>query len=187
MMNLLFIITYSFWFLSELGLNRLLRSKKTDRINTDKGSLSIIWITIMGSIAIAVVIAMNRTLPISSNLIIPYLGLALIIFGIIFRFIAIISLGRFFTVDVTIRKDHKLKKNGLYRYLRHPSYFAALLSFIGLGVSLNNWVSLLLLTIDITVVFIFRIKIEEKVLIEQFGSEYIEYKKSTSGLIPFIY
>ena len=107
--------------------------------------------------------------------------------GIVIRIIAIVSLGQFFTVDVTIRVDHRLKKDGIYKYLRHPSYSGSLLSFIGLGLTMNNWISLLLISFSIIIAFIFRINVEEKVLIEQFGSEYIEYKKVTRGLIPFIF
>ncbi len=186
-MSLLFIIIYSAWLLSEIILNRLLRSGAADKKNADRGSLSLIWITIFISIPLAVFISMRYYFPISFNPTISYAGLALILTGILLRIAIVKSLGKYFTVDVTIRSDHRLKKDGFYNYLRHPSYFASLLSFIGFGLSLNNWVSLLLITIAILVVFIVRIKIEEKALIEQFGSEYIEYKKQTRRLIPFIY
>lgn len=186
-MNLIFSLTYFFWLLSEILLNRLLRSKSTDRKKADKGSLSLIWMIIIVTIFIAVFISGNFYFPIFSNTAFQYAGLAIIFIGIILRLLAVASLGKFFTVDVTIRQNHKLKKDGIYKYLRHPSYFASLISFIGFGISLNNWVALLLITFAILTAFIIRIKVEEKVLIEQFGSEYIEYKKATSRLIPFIY
>ena len=186
-MNLIFTLTYFIWFLSELLLNRLLRSKHTDRQNADKNSLSLIWITIVVTIFIALFISRRFYFPIFSNSTFKYFGLAIIYIGIMMRLMAVASLGRLFTVDVTIRKNHRLKKDGLYKYLRHPSYCASLISFIGFGISLNNSIALLVITFSILIVFIIRIKIEEKVLIEQFGSEYIEYKKVTKGLIPFIY
>jgi protein-S-isoprenylcysteine O-methyltransferase Ste14 len=186
-MNLIFDLTYFLWLLSEILLNRLFRSKSTDRQNVDKNSLSLIWITIIATISISVFISINFHFPIFSNSAFQYVGLAVVLIGMILRLIAVASLGKFFTVDVTIKQDHRLKKNGLYKYLRHPSYFGSLISFIGFGISLNNWVALLLIMFAILTAFIIRIKIEEKVLIEQFGSEYIEYKKVTSGLIPFIY
>lgn len=118
---------------------------------------------------------------------IQYIGLGIIISGMVFRFFAIRSLGRLFTVDVTIREDHKLKKNGLYRVIRHPSYFGSLLSFTGFGISLNNWISLIILICFISAAFLYRIKIEEKALTDHFGAEYLEYKKNTFCLIPWIY
>ena len=186
-MNLIFIITYFVWLFSEVTLNRLLHSKITDKQDADKNSLLVIWITVVSAIFLAVFISMKFHFPIFSNPAFRYVGLAIIFIGILLRLAAIITLGRFFTVDVTIRQDHQLKKDGLYKYLRHPSYFASLVSFIGFGISLNNWLSLILVTVAVIIVFIIRIKIEEKILIEQFGSEYLHYKKTTNGLIPFIY
>ena len=186
-MNAIFTVTYFLWFLSEIFLNRMLRSKNTDKQNADKHSLLLIWITIIVSISVAVYISAKYYLPIYLNPSCQYIGIAIILAGIILRFIAVVSLGKLFTVDVTIRQNHQLKKNGLYKYLRHPSYFASFLSFVGFGISSNNWISLLLVVFAILVVFIIRIRIEEKVLISHFGSEYIEYKKITKRLIPFIY
>ena len=187
LMTIIFPITYTIWLISEIALNRLLRSKSTDKQNTDKNSLSIIWFTVVISNAIAYYLTMTTYHPIDNNLIIGYAGLALIFTGIVLRLIVVRSLGRFFTVDVTIRDGHQLKTDGFYQYLRHPSYFASLLSFLGFGISLNNWVSLILVTVAITVVFIIRINVEEKVLIEQFGDEYVEYKMRVKGLIPFVW
>jgi protein-S-isoprenylcysteine O-methyltransferase Ste14 len=184
---MIFTITYFIWFLSEILLNRLFRSKNTDRKGADKNTLRIIWITIIGSIFIAVFVAVKFSLPLLSNLVIKYVGLGVILFGVTLRLWVISSLGKFFTVDVTIRQNHQLKKDGFYKYLRHPSYFASLLSFIGFGIALNNWIALILLTSAIAVAFIMRIRIEENTLIEQFGIEYIEYKKETYALIPFLY
>lgn len=186
-MNLAFTIIYIIWFLSETLLNRLLHSKSTDKQNADKNSLLIIWITVVAAIILAMYISINYYFPIYPNVTIQYIGLGIIVLGIILRIAAVLSLGKFFTVDVTIREDHQLKKDGMYKYLRHPSYFASLLSFIGFGISINSWPGLLLIVVAVMTVFIFRIKIEEKILIGQFGREYMDYMKSTKGIIPFVY
>jgi protein-S-isoprenylcysteine O-methyltransferase Ste14 len=185
--TLIFTITYFIWCFSEILLSRLLRTKSTDKQHADNGTLSIIWITIIICIFLSVYISIAYNFQISEDLLIRYLGLAIIYIGIIFRMLVVKSLGKFFTVTVTIRQDHKLKKDGFYKYIRHPSYLASLLSFVGFGISLNNWISLLLLSSAILFVFILRIKVEEKVLIQEFGTEYSEYKKTTKGIVPFIY
>ena len=186
-MSLLFIIVYSVWLLSEILLNRLVRSQKTDKQDADKGSLTFIWLTIAVSTTAAVFVAMWHAIPVSTNPGIAYMGVMIIIVGIVLRLLVILTLGRFFTVDVTIKQDHHLKKDGFFRYLRHPSYFASLLSFVGFGLSLNNWASIAIVTISILIAFIKRIQVEEKALVERFGEEYIDYRKSTKGLIPFIF
>lgn len=186
-MNLLFIIVYFIWALSEILINRLMRSKANDKKDEDKNSLTFIWITIVVCITLAVYISSNHYWPVAPFKAIEYAGLALIITGIILRLLVINSLGKYFTADVTIRQGHQLKKDNFYKYLRHPSYSASLISFIGFGLSLNNWVSLVLVVAAILFAFIRRINVEEKLLTEHFGQEYIDYKGSTYRLVPFIY
>jgi protein-S-isoprenylcysteine O-methyltransferase Ste14 len=184
---IVFIIIWSVWFLSEILLNRLMRSgnNKTDH---DKGTLRLIWITIglANSAGILSAIFLYQ-LQIGGNIIINYSGLVVIILGIILRFVSVYSLGKFFTVDVTIRHDHRLMKDGIYKYLRHPSYSGSVLSFIGFGLSLNNWGSLIVISIPVLFAMISRIKTEEQVLSAEFGDEYTEYMKRTWRLLPLIY
>ena len=103
------------------------------------------------------------------------------------RFISVFTLGKMFTVDVTIRENHQIKTDGVYRYIRHPSYTGSLLSFTGLGLNWNNWLSLITLFVLITISFIYRIRVEEKLLTGQFGSKYLDYMKKTYRLLPWIY
>jgi protein-S-isoprenylcysteine O-methyltransferase Ste14 len=182
----IFIGTYVVWFLSEIIFNRLLRSKNKNSSSKDNGTLKLIWILIFIAIFLAVYLT-NFNFLISKSVIISYLGLSIIVAGIILRTIIIISLGKFFTVDVAINKNHKLKTNGFYKYIRHPSYTASLLSFIGFGISLNNWASLLVVITILLIAFLIRIKTEEEVLANYFGMKYLAYKKNTKKIIPFIY
>ncbi len=186
-MNLLYIITYAIWFLSEILLNIFLRSKKTDKQDADKGSLYLIWIFIIIGIFSAVIVSVRYFIPLFKDLNIGYIGLSVIIIGLLLRLKVITTLGEFFTVDITLKQNHKLKKDGFYKYIRHPSYSASLVSFVGFGISLNNWISLIIITILVLIAFIIRINIEEKTLIEYFGVEYLDYKKKTKKIIPFIY
>lgn len=137
--TLIFTITYFIWCLSEVILNRLLRTKTTDKQNADKGTLSLICITIITCISISVYISIVYNIQISENSIMRYLGLVIIYVGIIFRIMVIRSLGKFFTVSVTIRQDHKLKKDGFYKYLIHPSYLASLMCFKQEVINHKKW------------------------------------------------
>jgi len=184
---LIFIIIWSLWFISEILLNRLLRSGNHDKKDQDKGTITIIWITIGFAISFGIIFSVFTHIPISNLLIIPCLGLVLIILGMILRFISVWSLGSLFTVDVTIRDHHKIKKDGVYRIIRHPSYSGSLLSFIGFGISLDNWISLIIIGVSVTIAMLYRIKIEERLLMDQFGSEYSDYMNGTYRLIPWIY
>jgi len=152
-----------------------------------KGSVIIIWATVGIAMNLGILISILFKFPLSKHIIVPYIGIFLIVAGMIIRFIAVRSLGRFFTIYVTIQENHKIIKDGLYKIIRHPSYLGSLISFFGFGISINNWISLIIITIPIVIAFLYRIKDEENILLKQFGLDYSEYMENTYRLIPFIY
>ncbi|NSL86738.1 methyltransferase family protein [Chitinophaga solisilvae] len=187
-MSLLSSLIYLFWFLSEILLHRILRGgKDTDKKKQDRGSLAYIWIIIIICTNISVYVTFNTSYPIYPGPLMNYTGLSLILLGMILRYWAIASLGRLFTVVVTIREGHHIKKDGLYGIIRHPSYAGSLLSFLGFGLSLNNWLSLLITFVPVFIAFAYRMQVEEKMLLSQFGEEYSAYMKRTSRIIPWIF
>ena len=69
-------------------------------------------------------------------------GLVLMLLGIALRQWSVFALGSFFTVQVQVREGQTVVDTGPYRYVRHPSYTAIMLTFFGMGVALENWLSL---------------------------------------------
>jgi protein-S-isoprenylcysteine O-methyltransferase Ste14 len=186
-MKYLFEIIWIAWLLSEIFLNRLWRSKIANSKELDKNSLNLIWISIVVSMTLGILCSNYWVAPIVTNSALLYIGSALIVIGMIIRFIAIRTLGKFFTVDLAIHGNHSLVQHGLYKTIRHPSYTGSLLSFFGFGLSLNNWISLIIIFVPILITFINRINIEEKLMLSQFGPDYETYKKKSKRLIPGIY
>lgn len=184
---IIFYLVWILWGLSEVLLSKLLRPGTSDNYMYDKGSFLIIWITIIVANTLGVILTFFFHAPLGHSAFLPYAGLFIIVAGMMIRFTAIASLGKFFTVKVTIRKNHKIKTNGIYKHIRHPSYTGSILSFIGFGISLNNGLSLIVVVIPVTLAMIYRIRIEEQLLAGQFGMEYENYKKRTKRLIPFIW
>jgi len=115
------------------------------------------------------------------------MSLLLLVGGLIFRWTAILTLGRFFTVNVAISDDHKIIESGLYRYLRHPSYTGLLQAFLGLGLAFRNWISLVILFLPIIPALLRRITVEERALSATFGVQYEEYCARTWRLLPWLY
>ena len=182
-----FYVLMASWFLTEIYYKQALVSGKKDKKGKDKSTLDLLWIVILLSITSAMFAKNMIREIISESIWINYLGIFLLILGIFGRLIIIRSLGKYFTVDVTIKEDHQIKKDGFYSVLRHPSYTASLLTFLGLGLYLNNWTALAVAFIPPFLAFLYRIKIEEEALTEQFGQDYTDYKNQTKKLIPFIY
>ncbi len=107
--------------------------------------------------------------------------------GLVLRWWAIITLGRFFTIDVTIQKDHELVERGPFCLVRHPSYTGVLLAFVGFALSLNNWAALVVILVPIFAAFVRRMNVEEEALSQALGSRYGEYMARTKRLVPGIY
>ncbi|HVN49707.1 MAG TPA: isoprenylcysteine carboxylmethyltransferase family protein [Bacteroidota bacterium] len=173
--------------ISEVALLIFKRSNKSSSAIGDKGSLQLLWFSIIGSIGIAVAL---QWYPLAvfqlSRPIVNLIALCLLISGFIIRWISIISLGRMFTVDVAIQKEHQLMQNGLYKYVRHPSYSGMLIEFLGLAVYFGTWICLLVVMVPVTIALLFRIKSEESALMKEFGKQYEEYKAHTKSIIPGI-
>ena len=114
-------------------------------------------------------------------------GLILFVLGLVIRWIAIIHLGRFFTVNVAIAEDHQLITTGPYRFVRHPSYTGTLLIFLGFGLCMLNIFSLAAVFLPISAAFLWRMRVEEAALRDAFGERYLTYAASTARIVPGLY
>jgi protein-S-isoprenylcysteine O-methyltransferase len=162
---------------SELALSAVRRSRGRSRPAGDR-TLRMLWVTILLSVAVAVMSA--TLLPQAGSRMLEFLyplGLALFVTGLALRWWAIVHLGRFFTVDVAIADDHRVVATGPYRFV----------AFVGYGICLGNRVSLLALAVPITLAFLQRIKVEEAALHAALGDAYGNYAQRTRALLPFVY
>lgn len=115
-----------------------------------------------------------------------YLGLALMAAGLVFRYWAIRTLGRYFAPDVSLERDHRIVDSGPYRYLRHPSYTGTFITILGYGLALTNWLSLAIMLVIPGLAYGYRMVIEERALLDTFGDDYRAYMRRTRRIIPFI-
>ena len=142
----------------------------------------------MASVAAGVLVAQNwRAGALSHGRELSVAGVALFAAGLILRWWAIITLGRFFTVDVTIEKDHELVERGPFRLVRHPSYTGVLLAFVGFALTLRNWAAILVVLLPIFLAFVRRMNVEEEALRGALGERYAQYMKRTKRLVPGVY
>ena len=116
-----------------------------------------------------------------------FAGVVLFVAGLLLRWWAIIILGRFFTVDVTIEKDHEVVERGPFRWCHIPPIPACSWHLSGLALSLGNWAALLVILLPIGAAFIHRMNVEENALSGALGSQYTDYMRRTKRLVPFVY
>jgi len=186
-MNIYFLLV-SIFSVSEVLLLVLKRSKNaSSKSQADRRSLLLFWITIPVCFVLGDYISDNRLgWPIDAILF-RQTGIAIFIIGYIIRWTAIYQLGKMFTVDVAIVGDHRLKNDGLYNVVRHPSYLGLMLIIVGVSMFMSNALSCMVVVIPIFMVTNYRIAVEEKALIAEFGNEYEVYKKRVKKIIPGIY
>jgi protein-S-isoprenylcysteine O-methyltransferase Ste14 len=113
-------------------------------------------------------------------------GLVLVVIGLTITLVAAGTLRRFYSSTLVIREDHQLITPGVYRFARHPTYLGTIMVFIGMPVCVSSLYGLLTMSALIPIV-LNRIRIEERLLTDEFGDAYRTYKEATSKLIPFIY
>jgi len=118
--------------------------------------------------------------------IVPYAGLTLYVFGGVLRIAPVFALGRRFSGLVAIQQGHRLKTDGLYRFVRHPSYAGLLVSCVGFVLIFRCWIGLFLVA-GFLAVLLARIKSEEALLASTFGEEYEAYRRRTWRLVPWLY
>jgi protein-S-isoprenylcysteine O-methyltransferase Ste14 len=116
-----------------------------------------------------------------------YPGLAMFLLGLALTVWAYHTLGRFFSLEVQVQREHKVVNIGPYRLLRHPGYAGVLFAFIGLGLAVQSWVSVLILLLATTMALAYRAQIEEDFLITELGDEYIQYMTKTKRLVPYVW
>jgi protein-S-isoprenylcysteine O-methyltransferase len=116
------------------------------------------------------------------------LGFVLVVVGQGVRTAAMAEAGKSFNHIVQSRKrdDHILIKSGVYRVLRHPSYFGFFWWGLGTQILLGNHVCFMAYAAILWKFFATRIVKEERFLVQFFGQDYVRYRERTPVLIPFI-
>jgi protein-S-isoprenylcysteine O-methyltransferase len=172
---------------SEIILGIRKRADRSVARSEDRGSLRILLLVIVASIALAIAFRSFGVGRLHGSLT-AYRGLSLclLLSGLAIRWTSIATLGRLFTVDVAIHHDHALVEKGLYKYVRHPSYTGLLLAFLGVGISFVNWLSLVTVVAPILLAVWNRISKEEAALREALGESYGVYCTRTKRLVPGI-
>lgn len=113
------------------------------------------------------------------------IGLSISIIGAIIACSSRYKLGRNWSLSVQRKENHQLIQDGIYKFVRHPIYTGLLLLFIGNAIIVGDYRAI----IAVLIVFVslwLKLKKEEKLLTETFGTEYTEYKNHTKALIPYL-
>lgn len=186
--NYVFLILVLLAYGLDYGIGRQLGAKGLGGRNEgtqkkdDRGSFGLIQLASLGGLAAAVFFRwMGWGLAAGWP---QYLGLALVLGGSLLRSWSLIRLGQFFSRTVEIEAGHQLVTGGPYRWLRHPAYTGMLLINLGAALALGTWAGALISLALILAATLYRIRVEERVLLEKFGEAYRRYMQQTWRLFP---
>jgi len=163
---------------------KIIKPSKTDQNSTY--FIAITLVTSLFAIFAAVFLNINGYC-IIGNTALTYIGLIFMLIGLFIRILSARTLGRFYTSTLKTIDEQVIVNKGIYKYIRHPGYLGVIVLFISGGFASGNYISLCICAGLVIPAYLYRIQTEEKMLINQFGEKYIEYKKHTSRLLPGIF
>lgn len=97
------------------------------------------------------------------------------------------TLGYYYTFSIDLRQNHKVIEQGPYRFVRHPLYLGAFLGIVGFPMLAHSWLGFFALSLPTGFVFLLRLILEDRFLLENLGGGYRQYAQRTPRIIPFVW
>lgn len=125
----------------------------------------------------------RATMPVQVVLALVAIGLA--IFTVWLVAASVRTLGKQWALVAHVVENHQLITTGPYRIIRHPIYGGMFMIMIATALVASHWLGLIVAIVLYTGGTVWRIRIEETLLIETFGSAYREYMRKVPAFIPW--
>lgn len=118
---------------------------------------------------------------------IAWAGVCIGLIGLSVRLWAVLALRERYTRTLQIvSNDHAVERGGPYRFVRHPGYLGSLLCLNGVALASGNvWVFAISLAATFAA-YAYRIRVEDRMLVERFGAQYEQYRREVPALVPFL-
>lgn len=116
-----------------------------------------------------------------------WFGLGLIGWGLLLRVWTRLAIKEMYSGHIAIQEGHRLVQNGPYQYIRHPGYAGFILMASGVSFAYSSLVGLLAIFVLLLPGLVYRMKVEENLLAEHFGVEYLKYAGKTKKVFPLIW
>lgn len=170
-------------------VNEARKRMKGQEQSPDAGSIRVILLGMQVAWLAAMVLAWSPALRAGPDAAAAmfWVGLLLVIAGSLFRRHCWRMLGESFTGEVRAAADQQVVTRGAYAWLRHPSYTAGIVLWLGIGVAFGSWAGVALLVAASFATYSYRIAIEERTLLSVIGEPYRAFCATRKRLIPFVY
>lgn len=124
---------------------------------------------------LAMVLAPAHYLATDLAAIVSWIGIAIFCSGLFFMIGGWYSLGECFTTDAEVLDGHKVRKDGLLKFVMHPAYSGIIQSVLGAAVAAVSPLAILLTLFVVAPLWLNRAKYEEQLLLASLGPEYKQY------------
>jgi len=181
-----YLVMIAFLVVQEL-LRRTATAKTFQRGAFEKGSMLLIGVALGTGLWLPLVADILGIALFSIDVAEGLVALAVMLFGLGLRVWAAVTLGGYYTRTLMTTEGHKVVTSGPYARIRHPAYLGVLLLWSGFGVLSSSLVVALLFPVMFTIVYLYRISVEERMLVEELGDDYVQYRRRTRKLVPFLY
>ena len=114
-------------------------------------------------------------------------GFCILLFGAVLFIRVRRALGTSYSGHISTVEEQPLVQHGPYRLIRHPGYAAYLLIALGISVGYMSLTGLLSIGLLLIPGLVYRIIVEERVLVSHFGEQYKQYQRQTKRLIPRVW
>jgi protein-S-isoprenylcysteine O-methyltransferase len=118
---------------------------------------------------------------------IAWVGVVIAALGLPLRMWAVMTLRERYTRTLLVHETHTIERRGPYRFVRHPGYFGSLLTMIGIALATANAVVLIASLVIVLAAYVYRIRVEDQMLVASFGDAYETYRREVKGLIPLVW
>ncbi|MFC5179941.1 methyltransferase family protein [Actinomadura harenae] len=176
------------WLAGEVGL-RVVEMRKAGTVRvSEHGTLGLFVVLGVGGTVVGA--AVGRAVPsldwhVGSA--VYLVAAAVMLAGLVIRFWAIVTLGKFFRSSVHVQEGHEVVSDGPYRFVRHPSYTGLMLLFIGASLTFGNALAVVIFLVCVSIATLVRIRVEERVLSAELGEAYREFARTRARLVPYVW
>jgi protein-S-isoprenylcysteine O-methyltransferase Ste14 len=184
------------WFLGLVGwytirhpFERRARKVRVRETLFDWREQSLLGAAFLGLLVIPAIYAVSGFPAVLNRPFIPvlaWLGLLLLIGALWLFRRSHADLGRNWSITLQMRDEHVLVKSGVYRLIRHPMYSSFFLLGIAQFLLLPNWFAGLAGPVGAGILYGFRVRREERMMLEFFGDDYHDYMAETKRIVPWI-
>ena len=181
-----YLVMVAFLIIQEL-LRRTPEAKTIKRGASEKGSMLLIGATLGVGLWLPLIMAVLGLAIFPIGFVEGLVALAVMLFGLGLRTWAAVTLGGYYTRTLMTTKNHRVVTSGPYSRIRHPAYLGVILLWFGFGILSGSLIIAFVFPVMFVVVYLYRISIEEKMLVRELGEDYVQYQRKTRKLIPAIY